>query len=177
MARPRKNEGKALLLVVEDLIKNNQDISDIGTIIGVLGEDSTRWLSDLKKECTSVGEFVEIARQRADIALIVAAVKCALGYEYQEEDRTYRNILNHRDDTGAPVMKEVVDGRKVKIKRALPNEALLRFLLKCRLPEYFTDTQRIEINKKTIEIKEISQKEIESFAGRLLDTIDAKTKK
>jgi len=35
----------------------------------------------------------------------------------------------------------------------------------------------IEINKKSIEIKEITQKEIESFAGRLLDTINVKTKK
>jgi len=174
MARPRKNVDKALSLIVRDLIENNQNISDVGTIVGVLGEDSTKWLEDLKKECSSVEEFLDIARQRADIALIVAAVKCALGYEYQEEDKTYRNILNHRDDTGAPVMKEIVDGRKVKIKRALPNEALLRFILKCRLPEYFQDTQRIEINKKTIEIKEIAQKEIEEFGRKLLESIKNK---
>jgi len=146
-------------------------------ILGALGEDSLKWLKDLKAECTTVDEFLEIARQRADIALIVAAVKCALGYEYQEEDKTYRNILNNRDEMGAPVMREVVDGRKVKSKRALPNEALLRFILKCRLPEYFQDVQRVEINKKTIEIKEIAQKEIESFAGKLLEAIDVKTKK
>ena len=177
MARPRKDLEKAFSLVAKDLIANGQDISDVGVVLGVLGEDSLKWLKDLKAECTTIDEFIEIARQRADIALIVAAVKCALGYEYQEEDRTYRKILNHRDETGAPVMKEVIDGRKVKIKRALPNEVLLRFILKCRLPEYFQDVQKVEINKKTIEIKEISQKEIESFAGRLLDTIDAKTKK
>jgi len=153
------------------LLENNQNIADVGVILGTLGEDSLKWLKDLKAECTTVDEFVEIARQRADISLIVAAVKCALGYEYQEEDKTYRNILNNRDETGAPVMKEVVDGRKVKIKRALPNEALLRFILKCRLPEYFTDTQRIEINKKTIEIKEIAQKEIEEFGRKLLESI------
>jgi len=176
MARPRKDLEKAFSLVAKDLIANGKDISDVGVILGALGEDSLKWLKDLKAECTTVDEFIEIARQRADIALIVAAVKCALGYEYQEEDKTYRNILNNRDGTGAPVMKEVIDGRKVKTKRALPNEALLRFILKCRLPEYFTDTQRIEINKKTIEIKEIAQKEIESFAGKLLEAIDVKTK-
>ena len=71
-------------------------------------------------------------------------------------------------------MKEVIDGRKVKIKRALPNEALLRFILKCRLPEYFQDTQRIEINKKTIEIKEVAQKEIEEFGRKLLESIKNK---
>ena len=177
MARPRKELAAAMTLVAKDLLENHQSVADVGTIVGALGEDSLKWLKDLKAECSSIDEFIEIARQRADIALIVAAVKCALGYEYQEEDRTYRKILNHRDETGAPVMKEVIDGRKVKIKRALPNEALLRFILKCRLPEYFQDTQRIEINKKTIEIKEIAQKEIESFAGKLLEAIDVKTKK
>ena len=177
MPRPKKDIGAAFALVAKDLLENNKNISDVGVILGALGEDSLKWLKDLKAECTSVDEFLDVARQRADIALICAAVKTAMGYEYREEDKTYRNILNHRDDTGAPVMKEIVEGRKVKIKRTLPNESLLRFLLKCRLPEYFQDTQRIEINKKTIEIKEISQKEIESFAGRLLDTIDAKTKK
>ena len=174
MPRPKKDVDRALSLVVKDLIEGNQNISDIGTIVGTLGEDSTKWLKDLKAECSTIDEFIEIARQRADIALIVAAVKCALGYEYQEEDRTYRKILNHRDETGAPVMKEVVDGRKVKIKRALPNEALLRFILKCRLPEYFQDTQRIEINKKTIEIKEVAQKEIEEFGRKLLESIKNK---
>ena len=177
MPRPKKDIGAAFALVAKDLLENNQSVADIGTIVGALGDDSLKWLKDLKKECASVDEFIEIARQRADVSLIATAVKCALGYEYQEEDKTYRNILNHRDGAGAPVMKEIVDGRKVKTKRALPNESLLRFILKCRLPEYFQDTQRIEINKKSIEIKEISQKEIESFAGRLLDTINAKTKK
>jgi len=107
----------------------------------------------------------------------VATVKTALGYEYSETDQTFIRVPAGYDDAGIPKMREVPSSKKVKTKRALPNEALLRFILKCRLPEYFQDTQRIEINKKTIEIKEISQKEIESFAGRLLDTINVKTKK
>jgi len=177
MPRPKKEVNAAFALVAKDLLENNQSVADIGTIVGALGEDSLKWLKDLKKECASVDEFLEIATKRADIALIVAAVKCALGYEYEEIDQNYIRVPGGYDDAGIPKMREVPNNKKVKTKRALPNESLLRFLLKCRLPEYFQDTQRIEINKKTIEIKEISQKEIESFAGRLLDTIDAKTKK
>jgi len=105
----------------------------------------------------------------------VAAVKTALGYEYQEIDQNFLRVPAGYDDAGKPLMREVPSNKKVKTKRALPNEALLRFILKCRLPEYFQDTQRIEINKKTIEIKEIAQKEIESFAGKLLEAIDVKT--
>jgi len=175
MPRPKKDVNAAFALVAKDLLENNQSVADIGAIVGALGEDSLKWLKDLKAECTTIDEFIEIARQRADITLIVAAVKCALGYEYQEEDRTYRNILNNRDETGAPVMKEVVDGRKVKIKRALPNEALLRFILKCRLPEYFQDVQRVEVNKKTIEIKEYTEAEIRRCAGKLYEAVIRET--
>lgn len=174
MPRPKKSLEAAMTLVAKDLLENNQSVADIGVVVGALGEDSLKWLKDLKAECTTVDEFIELATKRADIALIMAAVKTALGYEYQEEDKTYRNILNNRDGTGAPVMREVVDGRKVKTKRALPNEALLRFILKCRLPEYFQDVQRVEINKKVIEIKELAGKEIESFGRKLLESIENK---
>ncbi len=175
MPRPKKDLGAALTLVARDLLENNQNIADVGTIIGALGEDSLKWLQDLKKECANVDEFIEIARQRADIALIVAAVKCALGYEYQEIDQNFLRVPDGYNDAGVPKMREVPSNKKVKTKRALPNEALLKFILKCRLPEYFQDVQRVEINKKTIEIKEIAQKEIESFAGKLLEVIDVKT--
>jgi len=174
MARPRKDLEKAFSLVAKDLIANGKDISDIGIILGALGENSLKWLKDLKAECTTVDEFIEIARQRADIALIVAAVKTALGYEYEEIDQNFIRVPAGYDDAGVPKMREEKGGRKVKTKRALPNEALLRFILKCRLPEYFTDTQKIEINKKTIEIKDIAQKEIEEFGRKLLESIKNK---
>ena len=174
MARPRKDLEKAFSLVAKDLIANGRDISDVGVILGALGEDSLKWLKDLKAECTTVDEFIEIARQRADIALIVAAVKTALGYEYQEITQNYLKVPGQRDERGNPVMRDVPGNKQVKTKRALPNESLLRFILKCRLPEYFQDTQRIEINKKTIEIKEVAQKEIEEFGRKLLESIKNK---
>ena len=164
-------------MVVKDLLDNNQNIADVGVILGALGEDSLKWLKDLKAECSSVDEFVDIARQRADVALIAAAVKSALGFEYEESYQNYLKVPDGYNDDGSPRMRDVPGNRQVKTKRALPNEALLRFILKCRLPEYFTDTQRIEINKKSIEIKETTQKEIEHFAGKLLEAIDVKTKK
>lgn len=76
------------------------------------------------------------------------------------------------DDAGIPKMREVPSSKKVKTKRALPNEALLRFILKCRLPEYFQDVQRVEVNKKVIEIKEVAEKEIKEFGRKLLESID-----
>lgn len=174
MPRPKKSLEAAIALVAKDLLENNQNIADVGTIIGALGEDSLKWLQDLKKECASVDEFIEIARQRADIALIVAAVRCALGYEYQEIDQNFLRIPAGYDDNGNPKMREVPSNKKVKTKKALPNEALLKFILKCRLPEYFQEVQRVEINKKTIEIKELAGREIEEFGRKFLELADNK---
>lgn len=174
MPRPKKDTLAAMTLVAKDLLQNNQSVADIGTIVGALGEDSLRWLKDLKAECATVDEFIEIATKRADIALIVAAVKCALGYEYQETDQNFLRVPAGYDEAGKPLMREVPSNKKVKTKRALPNEALLRFILKCRLPEYFQDTQRIEINKKVIEIKGDAEKQIRELSRSLLESLENK---
>ena len=174
MARPKKSLEAAMTLVAKDLLANGKDISDIGTILGALGEDSLKWLKDLKTECATVDEFIELATKRADIALIVAAVKTALGYEYEEIDQNFLRVPDGYDKLGIPKMREVPSNKKVKTKRALPNEALLRFLLKCRLPEYFQDVQRVEINKKTIEIKELAGRQIEEFGRKFLEMADNK---
>lgn len=174
MPRPKKDLGAAFALVAKDLLENNQNIADVGVILGALGEDSLKWLKDLKAECANVDEFIELATKRADIALIVAAVKCALGYEYEEIDQNFLRVPAGYDGDGKPLMREVPSNKKVKTKRALPNEALLRFILKCRLPEYFQDVQRVEINKKTIEIKELAGRQIEEFGRKFLEMADNK---
>jgi len=135
MGRPKKDIGAAFALVAKDLLENSQSVADVGVILGALGEDNIKWLKDLKAECTTVDEFLDIARQRADIALISTAVKCALGYEYQEKVQNVLKVPDGYDDRGKPKMRDVPANAKIKTKRALPNEALLRFLLKCRLPE------------------------------------------
>jgi aminopeptidase-like protein len=56
-------------------------LSDIGTIVGCIGDGSVKELEELKKSCKSIDEFLEVARQRADIALVVAAIKAAIGYD------------------------------------------------------------------------------------------------
>jgi len=176
MVRPRNDLNKGLALAVSDLIEANQTTADIGTIIGCLGKDSVKWLKDLKNECSTVDEFIEAARQRADIALVAAAVEAAIGYDYEEVDQDYLRVPAGYDDAGSPIIREVPGNRKVKTRHAKKNDALLKFILKNRMPEYFQDIQKVEINKKSIEIKAITESEIKSFAGRLMEAI-TETKK
>ena len=168
--RPRKDLNKELALVVKDLIESDQSISDIGTIIGCLGKDSVKWLKDLKKECTSIDEFIDMARARADIALVAAAIEAALGYDYEEVDQEYFKIAGY-DDDGLPLDRLVEGKKRVKTRHAKKNDALLKFILKNRLPEFFQDVQKVQINKTNIEIKEVTAGEIKQFAGRLMEAI------
>ncbi len=171
MARPRKDVGEALTLAVKDLLKNNQSISDVGVVLGALGQDTTRWLDNLKRECTSIEEFLELARQRADIELIAAAVREALGYEYEEIDTEYENRIVGYKKKNKPVLKRSVAKQKGKKRKYRGDSSLLKFILKNRLPEYFQEVQKVEVNKKTIEIKEVAAREIEEFGRKLLESV------
>ena len=136
-----------------------------------MGEGSVKELEELKKNCASIDDFLEVARQRADIALVVAAVKAALGYDYEETEERISKVPK-RGSNDQTIIVDVVTGVTKRKKHAKKNDALLRFLLLNRLPEYFSDTKKIEINKKVIEIKGNTEKEIKEFAGRLLDVIN-----
>ncbi len=172
MARPKRDISAALALVAKDLLKSNQSVADIGIIVGCLGTDSLKWLEELKAECAGIDEFIEMAKQRADISLIAAATREAMGYEYKETVQEYIKVPAGYNGDGSPKMKDMPGKKKVSKKIARPNDALLRFILRCRLPEYFSDVQKVEINKKVIEIKQIAEGEIREWAGRLVKAID-----
>lgn len=172
IARPKKDITAALALVAKDLFKSNQSVADVGVIVGVLGTDSLKWLEELKTECTTIDEFIEIAKQRADISLIAAATREAMGYDYKETEQNYLKVPDGYNPDGSPKMRDMPGNKKVRKKVARPNDALLRFILRCRLPEYFSDVQKVEINKKVIEIKQIAEGEIREWAGKLVEAID-----
>ena len=151
-------------------MKDNPNISDIGAIMACLKDDVTS-LQELKDECTSIDEFLDIASRRANVALVTAAIEAAIGYNYEEWEQKI-NLLHKVDEDGKITTTEIPGEKKVKHKHAKKNDQLLKYLLTNRLPEYFSDTKKIEINKKSIEIKANTEEEIKSFCGRLLDVID-----
>jgi len=104
--------------------------------------------------------------------LIAAATREAMGYDYKETEQNYLKVPDGYNPDGSPKMKDMPGNKKVRKKVARPNDALLRFILRCRLPEYCSDVQKVEINKKVIEIKQIAEGEIREFAGRLIETMD-----
>lgn len=174
MARPRKDIEMALAIAAKDLLENNASVVDVGAILGTIDNKSDKWLRDLRKECSDIDEFIRFATQRADIALVTAAMKEAVGYEYTEEDITYKSVPDGHDTAGKPKFKLIETGKKLKKKKHRGNDALLRFILKNRLTEYFQDVKKVEINKKSVEIIENAEEEIKNFGKQIIAKFEDK---
>lgn len=166
----KQREEKQLACIVKDIIKSDIDVSDVGTILACFKGD-VKSLQTLKDECSNIDVFLEVAAKRANVALVTAAIEAAIGYDYVETDQKI-SILYQVDDDGNVTKKEVPGELKVKTKHAKKNDQLLKFILSNRLPEYFSDIKKVEINKKSIDLKGDITKEIEGFAGKLLDVIE-----
>lgn len=177
MSRPRKEETdeKALVQLTRDVTAQSPDISTLGMIIGTLSSD-VKALEKLKKEAGSVEEFLALAGDLANVALVAAATKAAIGYDRDEVQVETKRFVDGYNTDGTVRIKDVPVGEKRTNRHVKPSETLLKFLLTNRLPQYFSDTKKVEINKKVIEIREDAEAEIKAFAGKLLDAvaIDAK---
>ena len=103
---------------------------------------------------------------------MVAAIKAAIGYDYEETEERISKVPKRGTDDKV-IITDVITGITKRKKHAKKSDALLKFLLMNRLPKYFSDTKRVEINKKVIEIKGNTEAEIRTFAGRLLEAIDS----
>jgi len=160
-----------LATIARSALMNGGTIVDVGIILGCQGvKGSEEWLESLKAEGLTVEEFIEAAKKHADVELIQAAARAALGYEYEETTLTSNAVYADRDPkTSEAVCSGYAPARKKIVKRRVPeNSALLWHLLHSRMPEYFTDTKRIEIDKRVVEIKADAEAEIRSFASGLL---------
>jgi len=153
------------------VLEGSPDVASLGVIMGCLDSD-VKALEKLKKECTTVDEFLELAGGLANAKLIAAAAKAALGGTFDEVTETMKKVPCGYDTRNEMQFKFVGGDKKVTTKKVNPSETLLKFLLATRMPEFFSETKKVEINKKVIEIKQNTEDEIKSFAGKLLDAIE-----
>jgi len=167
----RVKEATNLAHITKAIVREGGTVADVGVILGCqASEGSGEWLERLKAEGLTLSEFLEVAKQRADIELIRIATKVALGYEYEEEKQ---ESMPEYDESGQPTGKYLLGKKTVNIKRER-DTALLKFLLTCRMPEYFMDRKEIKIDKRVVEIHEDAKAEIRSFTAGLAKSIGCK---
>jgi len=158
-----------LLPVIQNLTAQGYNLADIGMLLGYAG-NSKVWLSNLKKTHPEIQQAIEAGKDLADVELVKTAFKEATGYTIEEVETEYKLFQNPNDPTKT---KWVAVKKKKKPKIVQPNAILLWKLLCSRLPDYFQDSKKIEINKTNLEIKDVTAEEIRRFAGKFSKIIDA----
>ncbi len=154
----------ALLPVIQNLTAEGKSLADIGMLLGYAGKNPTAWLRYIKNKYPEVADAMKVGAQLADTKLIVTAFDAATGYDIEETDTEYV-VIPKIDGSNRHEEKN----RKIKRKHIRPDTGLLFKLLCNRLPEYFSDTRKFEINKKSANVKIDMNKEISEFAGKLMD--------
>lgn len=94
----------------------------------------------------------------ANMNVELMLLKCALGYEYEEEEVTKERITTF-DEEGRKVIKEIPRVVKVK-KKALPNIQAQKYWLNNRNLNHWKDNPHKV--KNDIEVLELRKKELES---------------
>lgn len=156
-----------LLPVIQNLTAEGRSLADIGMLLGYAGKSPAMWMRFLKNKHPEIADALKVGAQMADTKLIVTAFDAATGYDVEELDIEYITVPTI-DGKGLDKVKYVEKNRKTKRKHIRPDTSLLFKLLCNRLPEYFSDTRRFEINKKSANIKVDMNKEIANFAGKLM---------
>jgi len=170
--------------VVHNLLSQGYDLADVGMLLGFAGKHPERWLKQLSEKIPDLQKAIELGTQAANIQLIKTAFQEATGY-WIEEEEIYAEIEKifpvPNVNNGGPLATGIKPyyryrdkSRKTKKKFIQPNTQLLFKLLCCRLPQYFSDTRNIQIDKRSLELKGNVEEEIRNFAGALMEAAGAK---
>lgn len=152
-----------LLPVIQNLSAEGKSLADIGMLLGYAGKSPAAWLKYIKNKYPEVADALAVGAQMADTKLIVTAFDVATGYDIEEVDIEYVTI-NQLDGDKRYEEKN----RKIKRKHIQPNATLLFKLLCTRMPKYFSDTKKFEVDRRSANVKIDMNKEISEFAGKLM---------
>jgi hypothetical protein len=178
IARRQEVNVDSLLPVIQNLTGQGFNLSDVGMLLGYAGDKPDRWLYNLRQKYPEINDAITIGRQAANAELIRTAFQEATGYWIEEEEVLAENIPHFPAPDvpfGEPKPmqdKYINKEKKTKRKFIQPNTQLLFKLLCCRLPEFFSDVRKVEIDKRSLELKGTISDEIKSFAGALYRAIN-----
>ena len=161
--------------VIHNLLTKGYTLADVGMLIGYSGKDSEGWLRRLSADNTDLDLAIQEGIEAANIELIKTAFNECMGYWVEEEDITAQKekITPKGKNT---YYKWTEKWKKTKKRFIPPNTALLWKLLMSRMPESFNETQRIQVDKRSIEIKADAENEIRNFGEQLLQVLNKNSK-
>jgi len=169
----RSDISADLLPVVQNLTAQGYTLADVGILLGFAGKDPEGWLKRLEAKFPTLAEAIQAGKSMGDIELVKTAFEQALGHWVDGgEEIRYKAIQDPQNPTK---VKWIQSAKKKLPAKFIPGNGKLLFQLLCsRLPEYFSDTRRVEIDKKVLELKGNVKDEILGFAGALAAAVENK---
>lgn len=147
-----------LIPIIQNLVAAGLTESDIGMIVGYVGENAEDWLKNMKQIHPELKDACKIGKKTSNALLVAQMFRSATGYDYEESDH------KPNPETGE------IELDKVKVKHQPGNGALAMFLATNLMPDQFK--HKVELTKSGYvldESSELSSDQIEKLAGRLLE--------
>lgn len=160
---------KAILPVIQNAAAVGLNESDIGVLLGYLGENTQSWFKKIKKQYPEAKEAWEIGKQLADIHLVSKIYQAATGYESSDDDIEYKYVPDYSADGMIRGVKPVEQSKKTKIKRYKPDMEAAKLLVYNRLADYFKNVQKIQVDKRSVGIGTETPAELSDFITALND--------
>lgn len=157
----------SLLPVVKNLAASGFNEADIGMLIGYAGKSPGKFLKKIQKKYPDVKTAFDIGKRIADTQLVVRAFEAACGYDYTEKSQEYRIIREENEETGEVTERRQLVKEKKNKKHTRPDAAILKMMLLSRLPDYFIESKKVNINE-TIN-QEATEEEVARFFGKLYE--------
>lgn len=162
-----------LLPTIQNLTAQGYTKADIGILLGFAGKDPEGWLKRLEAKFPTLAEAIQAGKDAGDIELVKTAFEQALGHWVDGGEEIRYKAVQDRQNPNK--VKWVQSAKKKLPAKFIPGNGKLLFQLLCsRLPEYFSDTRRVEIDKKVLELKGNVKDEILGFAGALAAAVQPK---
>jgi hypothetical protein len=168
-----RKHAAALLPVVQNLAAQGFTEGEIGMVLGSVNKTDTKiMVRNLREDLPEFEKAWRNGVRTADVQLIQKAWQLAMGFQYDETTIEESSVNQQTtDDEGntswesKPVLK-----RKTIRKYREPSETMLLFLIQNRLKEEFKNVQRVEVDKKSVNVTaELTQKQMQEISGKLIE--------
>jgi hypothetical protein len=157
-----------LLPVVQNLAAAGCTEGEIGMVLGSTSKSPEAMIKRLRNSSLAFEAAWRNGIKAADVQLVRKLFQTAMGYQYEEQ-----TVEEKADKFG-----DVQVFTKIVRKYEKPSIEALMFLIQNRLREEFRNTQRIEVDRKSIDITaDLTTKQMSEIGGRLVEHLLEQKKK
>lgn len=159
---------KSTLPVVQQAIAVGLNEREMGIVLGFLGDDPQKQYSKITKDCTSDKEAISLVLTLANANLVAQLYKLAVGTTEIETVFDQFNTPKYDKEGNVIIISNETKKRNREVIKP-PDVSAVKLLVHNQLPELFSNTQEVRVDKRSVEIQASKPAELTDFAQALSD--------